>query len=207
MYAYELGCTSSCTKTSSLVVRALNISTGRTFVWNVGGISVGSTRTNVGINLIGLRGNDSTAALLLSSGQVDGYGLWNGTQFILGYLPFFEANNAYWVPFLDAFISVEADGQTADGINEEQLQPIGSGVHLVLVYSGQSSTAVIKSAFVDGLVFNLTLNEFSYAFGSVHEGGPRGRHVLVREGSDPGRGRVPRVPVRGTGTPSRTSTD
>jgi hypothetical protein len=165
-YAYELGCAASCTKYSSLEVRAVNVSTGRTFVWNVAGVTDGDTFTNVGINLIGLEGNDSIAALIQSNGKVEGYSLWNETQFYLGQLPFFEANNAYWVPFLNAYISVQADGATSDEINEAELEPAGSEFQLALVYTGQSSAAGIKSAFVDGLVFNLTLNEFSYAYGS-----------------------------------------
>ncbi|HTW40621.1 MAG TPA: fibronectin type III domain-containing protein, partial [Thermoplasmata archaeon] len=165
-YAYELGCTLLCAPSSHFEVRAVNISTGQTFVWNVNGLVELSTKTNLGVNLIGLNGNDSTVALLLSSGVVYGYGLWNGTQFILGQLPFFEANNAYWVPFLNAFVSVEANGETTDDLNEAELEPIGAGLRLVDVYTGQITGAAIKSNFVDGLVFNLTLNEFAFAFGS-----------------------------------------
>jgi hypothetical protein len=169
-YAYELGCVAYCTHTSYFQVRAVNISTGQTFVWNVNGVVEMSTQTNVQVDLIGLNGNDSTAAVVLSSGVVYGYGLWNGTQFTLGQLPFFEANNAYWVPFLNAFISVEANGNQADQIHEAELEPIGPGLRLVDVYTGQISDAGIKSAFVDGLTFNLTLNEFAFAFGSYAKG-------------------------------------
>jgi hypothetical protein len=165
-YAYELGCSAKCTRTSSLEVRAVNVTTGQTFVWNVEGIADGITDNNVQVDLIGLDGNDSTAALILQTGAVLGYGLWNGTQFNLGHVPFFEANNAYWVPFLDAFVSVEAGGSSSDNLEEAELEPDGSGLTLVTVYSGEITTANIKSAFVDGVVFNLTLNEVAFAFGS-----------------------------------------
>jgi hypothetical protein len=166
-YAYELGCdTADCAGDNLLIEYAVNISTGRTFTWNTE-IPAENTSANAAANLIGRDGNDSLMTLVTSSGLVRVYDPWNGSAWNAGTLPYFEANNLYWVPFLNSYINIQADGATTDEIEQLELEGPGSGTSFVPVFGPVANgPGGIKSNGVNGLVFNLTLNEMAYNYGS-----------------------------------------
>jgi len=168
-YAYELGCLASCSSGSSVVVHAVNITTGSTFVWTLSGVDYGALSSNVQVNMIGFNGNDSIMAILTSetSAPVYAYNIWNSTQWALGNLNYFEANNCYWVPSLDSYIDIQAGGSRADGIQQFQLQQTDGGwVHLSEVFHDTSYPGGgVVANWVNGLTLNLTLGELSYSYG------------------------------------------
>ncbi len=120
-WVYEFGCASSCSSGSDISFYAVNVTTGRTFSWNFSGVNDQALRVNAQINMIGLHGNDSTAALILANGTVIGWDLWTRHQWTLGKLSYFEANNVEWVPPLDSFIDVRAEGDTQDTVSQWEL--------------------------------------------------------------------------------------
>lgn len=134
-WIYEFGCAAQCTPASILALYAVNITTGRTFSWNFTGITATNFTTNAQINLIGIGGNDSLASLIEDNGNVVGYDLWTGQEWSLGKLTYFEANNIEWVPQLDSYINVQAQGSSLDGISQWLLQGTGTGRHLTQVAS------------------------------------------------------------------------
>jgi len=173
-YAYELGCSSACVAGSSVVVHAVNVTTGRTFVWTLAGVSYGETASNVQVNMVGLDGNDSIMSILTSaaSNSVYAYNIWNSTQWVLGDLNYFEANNCYWVPALDSYIDLQAAGSAADGIQQFQLQKTGGGwTHLSDVFRGTSYPGGgVTANWANGLTLNLTLGEVSFSYGDSVRG-------------------------------------
>ncbi|MGA8303286.1 MAG: fibronectin type III domain-containing protein [Thermoplasmata archaeon] len=170
-YAYEMGCaTPRCSSPGALTVYAVNVTTGRSFIWNTG-VSVMNTPTNAQVNLVGRNGNDSLMSLVTSNGTIRLYNPWNGTAWIAGTIPYFEANNIYWVPFLNSFVNVEAGGSTADEVEQLELEGPGSGTSFVPVFGPVvNGPGGIKSNGVNGLAFNLTLDEMSYDYGSSASG-------------------------------------
>lgn len=170
-YAYEVGCPSpGCSSSSELVEYAVNISTGQSFTWNTG-VPLGNTSANVGVNLVGRDGNDSLMVLLTANGTIRMYDPWNQTAWDAGRLSYFEANNAYWVPFLNSYIDIQADGQSTDEIEQLELEGPGSGTSFVRVFGPVTNgPGGIVSNGVNGLAFNLTLNEMAYNYGSSASG-------------------------------------
>jgi hypothetical protein len=178
-YAYELGCATSgcggclgqlCGSSDPLIEYAVNISTGRSFTWNTS-ILQGSTAANAGVNLVGRDGNDSLMALLTSDGTIRLYDPWNGTAWIAGRFAYFEANNAYWVPFLNSYIDIQAQGSSADDIEQLELVGHGSGTSFVPVFGpARNGPGGVITNGVSGLAFNLTLNEMAYNYGSAASG-------------------------------------
>ena len=120
-WVYEFGCISSCVHTSTIAFYAVNVSTGRTFSWNFTGVTDYDLLVNAQINMIGLDGNDSIAALILGNGTVLGWNLWTDTQWNMGKLAYFEANNVEWVPPLDSYINVQAEGSVRDMVSQWEL--------------------------------------------------------------------------------------
>ncbi|MGA7860947.1 MAG: fibronectin type III domain-containing protein [Thermoplasmata archaeon] len=173
-YAYELGCDSACATGSPVVVHAVNVTTGRTFVWTLTRLTYGATANNVQVNMVGLNGNDSIMSILTSatSNPVYAYNIWNSTQWLLGNLNYFEANNCYWVPALDSYIDIQAAGSAADGIQQFQLQKTGGDwVHLSDVFHSASYPGGgVTANWVNGLTLNLTLGEISYSYGDSVKG-------------------------------------
>lgn len=170
-YAYEMGCVSAgCGGTNLLVEYAVNVTTGRSFTWDTG-VTQRSTISNSGVYLLGRHGNDTLMALVTSDGTVRLYDPWNATAWNAGKLSFFEANNVYWVPFLDSLINVQAAGTATDKIEQMELEGPASGTGFVRVFGPVvNGPGGVKSNGVDGLVFNLTLNEMAYNYGSSASG-------------------------------------
>lgn len=157
-WVYTVGCLTSCTNTEALTVYAANVTTGRTFEYNYTTVTRSLFTSNAQLDLIGLDGNHSTAALIQASGVIDAYNFWNQTQWVLGTLAFFEANNAYWVPQLNSYIDVQAQGSTQDAIGQYRLSGAGAGGTVRSVYSGTYDYGY-KSNGVDGLYLNLTARD------------------------------------------------
>ncbi|MCI4368617.1 MAG: fibronectin type III domain-containing protein, partial [Thermoplasmata archaeon] len=160
-YVYEFGCHAACQPSSgsaAIVLYAVNTSTGRTFEHNFTGVSQSDFATNAEVQMIGEDGNASIAALITAAGEVIGYNIWNQTQWTLANIPYFEANNIYWVPSLNSFINVEAQGSYGDGVSQLRLTGPAPGTKLSTVYSGTFSTGFPVNG-VDGLYVNVTSHE------------------------------------------------
>ncbi|MGB7124861.1 MAG: fibronectin type III domain-containing protein [Thermoplasmata archaeon] len=168
-YAYEVGCTTAgCGLTSHdpLVEYAVNVTTGRSFTWDTG-IWAANTSTNANANMVGRNGNDSLMTLVTSNGALWLHNPWNNTTWRAGTLPYFEANNLYWVPFLNSYINIQADGATTDEIEQVELEGFGSGTSFRPVFGpAVNGPGGVTSNGVNGLVFNLTLNEMAYDYGA-----------------------------------------
>ena len=137
-YVYEMGCASLCVSNSTVAVYAVNVTTGRTFSHNFTEFTAHSLSVNGQVNLIGSHGNSSIVAVTvanLSAGDVYAWDLWGTTEWKLGTLPYFETNNDEWVPQLDSFINVEAQGSTGDHVEQVELEGSGPASHLVEVAS------------------------------------------------------------------------
>ncbi|HEV2165888.1 MAG TPA: hypothetical protein VGS23_02745, partial [Thermoplasmata archaeon] len=157
-YVYEFGCPSDCGPGNPAVpveFYAVNLTTHRTFSHTFSGVSPASTDTNGEVQLIGENGNSSVAVVITSDGVVHGYNLWNGTEWTLGTLPYFEANNIYWVPTLNSFIDVEAMGSSQDRIAQLEVEGPSPGVRLTSVFLGTYASGFVSNG-VDGLYVNTT---------------------------------------------------
>ena len=87
----------------------VNLTTGSFSMWNT---TWGTSPSNQQAQYLG---ND-VVAVISSNGSVEGFNLsshqsWSMTS---TRLPFFEANNLYWLPQMDQFLNVEAEGSAAD---------------------------------------------------------------------------------------------
>lgn len=154
-FVYTFGCLTPCEPSSSVTLYAVNVSTGESFEHNFTGVAVGSgpvtTWTNAQINLIGYNGSSDLAVLVASSGAMLAWSLANSTQWTIYDLPYFEANNLYWVPELNSYVNVEAGGSRLD--RWEQLR--FDGQDLTEVAEGTWG-ADVRSNYVLGLVYNVT---------------------------------------------------
>jgi hypothetical protein len=154
-FVYEFGCTALCRASSTVELYAVNVSTGTVFQHTFTGIHRSDLYANAQIDLIGRDGNHSIAALIEADGAIVAYDLWNGTQWTLGRLPFFEANNCYWVPSLDSYIDVEAGGSSTDLIEQLRLEATNGPLGLTTVFSGHYASHYLANG-VDGLYFNVS---------------------------------------------------
>jgi hypothetical protein len=154
-YIYEFGCPTICGPSSSVVFYAVNVTTGRTFLTTLSGLSENSFAYNAQVDMIGESGNLSIASIIDASGRDVGYNLWNGTQWNLAILPFFEANNIYWVPGLQSYFDVQAGGSFGNSLVQLRLEGTSPGTGLVQVAS-TTFAHHYKTNGVGGLVFNAT---------------------------------------------------
>ncbi len=154
-YLYEFGCLTSCGSSSPITFYAVNVTTGAHVEYNFSGATDANLVTNGQIDMIGQDGSHFIATLIESDGTVLGYNLLNRTQWTLGHLSFFEANNIYWEAYLNAYVNVQAEGSSADGIVEYQLQGPAPGTRLVPVYTGTYGSGYVSNG-VDGTLLNVT---------------------------------------------------
>ncbi len=154
-YLYEFGCLTSCGSSSPITFYAVNVTTGAHVEYNFSGATDANLVTNGQIDMIGQDGSHFIATLIESDGTVLGYNLLNRTQWTLGHLSFFEANNIYWEAYLNAYVDVQAEGSSADGIVEYQLQGPAPGTRLVPVYTGTYGSGYVSNG-VDGTLLNVT---------------------------------------------------
>ena len=153
-WVYGLGCLASCTSSTHVTLYAVNVSTGRTFEYNWTTVD-GNLTTNAQVNLVGTEGNLSTAVLIDDKGHLWLYSLWNGTEWRGPALPYFEANNIYWIPYLSSYVNVEAEGTTTDGIDQWALRGPGDGTTFTDVFSSHYGSGFLSNA-VTGPAFNLS---------------------------------------------------
>ncbi len=160
-YVYEFGCTTSCSNTSQVVVYAVNVSTGRTFGATLAGVDAEVFYRNAQMDLIGLGGNLSIASVIDQSGVDIGYDLWSGAQWNLGTLPYFEANNIYWIAPLQSYFDIQAAGSREDGVSQLRLEGAPPQSTLKVV-----AYATFANGFecngVEGLAFNATSRTVSF---------------------------------------------
>ncbi|MCI4331058.1 MAG: fibronectin type III domain-containing protein [Thermoplasmata archaeon] len=170
-YVYEFGCTSDCSlsSTSPIVFYAVNTTTGQTFRHTYSSVTDGDLYSNAQIQMIGEDGNTSIAALITAAGTVYGYNLWNQTQWQLGTIPYFEANNIYWFPNLNSFLNVQADGSSSDGLDQVQLQGPAPGTSLVTVFQGYYGTNFLCNG-VNGVYLNVSSHRIGVS--ELTGGGP-----------------------------------
>jgi hypothetical protein len=152
---YEFGCKSSCVGSSFVYFYAVNVTTGRSFQTAFTGVDEGQFAQNGQVDIVGESGNMSVASIIDQSGVDIGYNLWNGTQWNLTKLPFFEANNLYWIPQLESYFDVQAGGSSTDRIVQYRLEGPAPGSSLVQV-GAATFAKMYKSNGVNGLVFNAT---------------------------------------------------
>jgi len=139
-YIYEFGCLEpACLMNSSWPVTsyAVNVSTGRTFEHQWGAeIRTGTSSPgyspywNSQMNMVGVQGNDSLMTLAvtwtpggaaLTNGTIWAYDIWTGSEWKLTDLPFFEANNLYWIPEFQEFFDVSAENTQFDAVAQVTL--------------------------------------------------------------------------------------
>ncbi len=160
-FIYEFGCLSLCVNVSRITFYGVNVTTGAAYEWNYTGIVDDSTRLNAEVTVVGKDGASTDAVLILSNGVMVDWNLANGTQWILGILPFFEANNIYWVSFLNAWFDVAADNSTRDEIEE-----IGFTGSSITIEAAGYWGANVGSNFVGGMDYNLTDHRLYFTAGT-----------------------------------------
>jgi hypothetical protein len=156
-YIYSWGTLTS--SSTTITAEAVNVTTGRLFEYNFTGITTGSVASNGQAQLTGWDGNDSQFCLILSDGQILDHPLWSATQLSVGTLGYFEANNVYWEPYLNAYIDLEAGGSSADGISEWQLAG-PTNLSLERTYNGYWGSGITVNG-VNGISFNVTSRQLS----------------------------------------------
>lgn len=159
-WVYGLGCLARCTTSEEATLYAVNVTTGRTFEHNWTVVD-SDLLDNAQINLIGEDGNLSTAVLIDDTGRTWFYDLWNATAWEGPILPFFEANNIYWIPQLTSFVDVQAEGSTADGIVQWQLAGPDDGTGFDEVFDGHYGSGFLTNA-VTGPSFNVSSRELAF---------------------------------------------
>ena len=148
----------------------VNVTTGRTFSHNFTEFNATTLHVNGQVNMVGLDGNSSIVAVTAANqttGVVYGWDIWTNTEWTLGRLPYFETNNDEWVPQLNSFINVEAQGSTQDRIEQVELQGTGVLTRLVSVGSLVYWTGTIPVNGEDWGAYNVTSHQFAIDSGDV----------------------------------------
>jgi hypothetical protein len=208
-FVYELGCLTSCRSASNLTFYGVNVTTGATYEWNWTGLDDGQTISNVQINMIGRSGSYGVATLISSGGVMRGWSLANRTQWTLGTVAYFEANNLYWVPALGSWFDIAADASTSDLITQYEFN--GTSITKAAQFAWGSS---LQSNFVSGIDYNITGHELYFTAGYCGEDkvvtpvvsiGDGGVMSSVSQPSVDGCGFARTLPQTGTGTPVGSS--
>ncbi|HYK92953.1 MAG TPA: fibronectin type III domain-containing protein [Thermoplasmata archaeon] len=154
-YVYEFGCSSDCSSATHPSLFAINTTTGRTFNHTFLSVPISALTSNTQLNLIGEDGNSSVAVLMGDGSSLVGYNLWNNTEWNLGTLSYFEANNNYWIPQYNSFFNIEADGSSGDHIQQLRLEGPAPGTRLVPVYTTTFASQFTVNG-VNGMYTNVT---------------------------------------------------
>ena len=144
---------------TTLTAEAVNVTTHRQFEYNFTGVSTSAVDENGQVQLTGWDGNDSELTLILENGSVIEHPLWADGQQYVGKFDYFEANNAYWEPYLNGYIDVQADGSSSDGIEELQLSG-PSSPDLTKTFSATWGSEIAVEG-VNGVTFNVTSRQLS----------------------------------------------
>ncbi len=138
---------------STLTVEATNVTTHRRFIYNFTTVTTSSVTSNGQVQMTGFNGNDSFLTLITAAGAVVSHNIWTSTEKTVANLTYFEANNVYWIPYLNAYFNVEADGSSGDGVEEWQMS--SNNGSLTRVFSGTWGSGVVVNG-VSGWAFNVT---------------------------------------------------
>jgi hypothetical protein len=157
-YVYGWGIASPGSRT--LVFEAINLTTKRHFEHNFTGVSTRNVTENGQVEMTGVDGNDSLVTLIVSTGRIVNYDLWNNTQWTGPTLPYFEANNVYWVPFLNGYVDLQANGSAGHRLSEWQLTS-GDGKLSETFASSFSATGDVNG--VNGWAYNVTSHTFYFS--------------------------------------------
>ncbi|HTT26381.1 MAG TPA: hypothetical protein VMH90_05415, partial [Thermoplasmata archaeon] len=160
-YVYEFGCPAVCDSKAPVEFYAVNVSTGRIFSATLTDTVAGDFAKNGQVDLIGERGNLTLAAFAEADGVVLGLNLWNGTQWVLGRLPFFEANNLYWVPMWGSYLDVRAEGASPEDVAQVRLEGPAPGTRLATVANLSDSQRFPVNG-VNGVVFNVSAQTLEF---------------------------------------------
>jgi hypothetical protein len=182
-YVYEFGClTPACegSSGSNVTTYAVNVSTGRTFEHNwtrtvltAADAPEYSTYLNSQVNMVGIDGNDSILTLTVgwsgghgarTNGTILAYNIWTGEEWKLAEIPYFEANNLYWIPEFSQFFDVSADDSTYDAVYQVLLSgpashPVASG----LGPFAYENPALYGIGGVGGLAVNVLQREVAFS--------------------------------------------
>ncbi|MCI4327661.1 MAG: fibronectin type III domain-containing protein [Thermoplasmata archaeon] len=152
-YAYGAGCLGRCSSSALVTFFAVNLTTDQSFEHTFETFNVTYTVSNAQVNMVGVDGNASTAVLITDTGGLHMWNVWNDTEWVGGRLTYFEANNVYWVPYLNSFINFQAEGSRGDHLEQWRLTLDGS---FVQTFSGQWYTGAFDANGVNGLYLNVT---------------------------------------------------
>ncbi len=122
--------------TDQYSLELVNLSSGYLYMWNT------TWKTSAANQQVQYLGND-IVAVISANGTIEGFNLSSRQQWDMypALLPWFEANNVYWLPQMSQLIDVRADGATADTVevlgeipgpeptfDSYQIYPWGSGI-------------------------------------------------------------------------------
>jgi hypothetical protein len=133
---------------SLIVLELVNLTTGSTLLWKTGWPS---DPANQQANYVG----HNTVVVTSSNGSMEAFDLVTRTQWRAGHLPFFEANNLYWIPQLREFINVQADKSWNDSV--QQLDEAGNGFVSVAQIRFANG---IEINWVDGIAYNASYGDY-----------------------------------------------
>ena len=140
------------TGSSNLTVESVNLSTGAVSLRPTG---IGADAENQQVTAIGpdevlvVSTRPGCVAVICNATAVD-VNLSSGAERLAARLPFFEANNLYWVPALRAVFNVAAHGSQADAVEQWDAATNGT-LTLVANISVDRAEAV---DWADGIAFN-----------------------------------------------------
>ncbi len=144
-------------------VEAVNLTTGQVLLVTQG-IPIASA--NQEAILIG-----PTTALVFSTvnacdatvcpATVLGVDLATGAEWNATWLPFFEANNIYWIPQLHELINVEAHGSTGDLVQQLDENPNGTFTSVAVVRDDVGA----QINWVNGIAYNASAAEVAFSAG------------------------------------------
>jgi hypothetical protein len=156
-------------ESQNVSIETVNLTTGAVHLMNTG---LPITPENQQVNLIG-----PDTAVVFSTLQTEhpvdsnlnatitGFNLVNGTSWNAGTLPWFEANNVYWLSQKAELLNVQAhdsDNDTVEQLNESRNafgEPVFVSAATVKVDSGVSVN------WVDGIAYNASTDRVAYSNG------------------------------------------
>ncbi len=149
----------------SLTFETVNLTTGAVRMMNSTVATGHISTTNQQAMLLG---ND--LVLLITTGSrsdpMEVFDLADGTAWSAGSLPFFEANNIYWLPQLHQLINVEADGSYSDQVQQLDETNLSGAVTFQPVSRFAVDSGVLVN-WVDGLAYNSTTREIAFSDGNT----------------------------------------
>jgi hypothetical protein len=139
-------------------VELVNLTTGRALMWNT---TEPVDRTNQQPQYVG----NGTVLVFSSNETVVAWDLLTHQSWTAGRTAFFEANNVYWLPQRQELIDVEADGSSADRVEQLNATYDGAGrIHLTSVAEIAVDSRIVFN-FVNGLGYNASVGAIAFSAG------------------------------------------